>query len=318
MKRSILLLLVVGTLQSGAAGAAAYPQKPVRVVAASAPGGGTDFVSRAAAQKVTAALGQQFIVDNRGGAAGIVGSEIVAKAEPDGYTLLVVFSNFATYPSLGKTLSFDVRKSFQPITSLATTPLVLVVNSGSPVKSVSDLIAAAKQKRLDYAAPGVGSMGHLAAELFKIAAKVDMQQVAYKGGGPAITALIGNEVQLYFSTPPAALAQVKAGRLRALGVTSPRRAPFAPEVPTIAESGLPGYEVIGWFGLFAPAHTPASVVETLHRAFAHAVEQPDVEKLFAHEGVTGGGNTPQEFTAQVDHDIDKWAQVIRAAHIVVR
>jgi putative tricarboxylic transport membrane protein len=298
--------------------AANYPEKSVRVVAASAPGGGTDFVSRAAVQKVSAQLRQQFIVDNRGGAAGIVGSEIVANAEPDGYTLLIVFSNFSTYPSLRKQLPFDVRKSFEPISQLATTPLILVVNKSLPAKSVNDLIELAKTKKLDYAAPGVGSMGHLAAEFFKIRAHVDMQQVAYKGGGPSITALLANEVQLYFSTPPAALAQIKAGRLRGLAVTSPQRAPFAPDLPTIAESGLPGYDVVGWFGLFAPARTPSDIVNALYKAFSSAVKHSDTEQLFAREGVSAQGNTPAEFTKELDRDIDKWAAVIQTAHIALQ
>jgi len=274
-------------------------------------------VARAAARKVSAMLGQQFVIDNRGGAAGIVGSDLVAKAEPDGYTLLLIFSNFATYPSLGKKLSFDVQKDFRPISNLATTPLVLVVNNNLPVRSVKELIDFAKKKPLNYAAPGVGSMGHLAAELFKIAANVNMEHIAYKGGGPAITALMGNEVDLYFSTPPSAVAQMKAGRLRAIAVTSSKRAPFAPDLPTIAESGLPGYEVEGWFGLFAPARTPTSIVMLLQRAFAEAVKQPDLEDLFAREGVSGYESTPEQLTKELKRDIDKWAEVIRTAHIMV-
>lgn len=302
---------------AGACFSANYPERPVRVITGSAAGGGSDFVARAAARKVSAMLGQQFVIDNRGGAAGIVGSDLVAKAEPDGYTLLLIFSNFATYPSLGKKLSFDVQKDFRPISNLATTPLVLVVNNNLPVRSVKELIDFAKKKLLNYAAPGVGSMGHLAAELFKMAASVNMEHIAYKGGGPAITALMGNEVDLYFSTPPSAVAQMKAGRLRAIAVTSKKRAPFAPDLPTIAESGLPGYEVEGWFGLFAPARTPTSIVMVLQRAFAEAVKQPDLEDLFAREGVSGYGSTPEQLTKELKRDIDKWAEVIRTAHIMV-
>jgi tripartite-type tricarboxylate transporter receptor subunit TctC len=318
MRAMISGAILLGLFHAGGSFAASYPERPVRLVAASAPGGGTDFVGRTVARKVSDMLGQQFVIDNRGGAAGMLGSEIVAKAEPDGYTLLVVFANFSTYPSLGRKLNFDIRKDFQPITSLATTPLVLVVNNNVPVKSVRDLIDVAKKKTLNYAAPGVGSMGHLAAELFKIAADVKMEHIAYKGGGPAITALIGNEVELYFSTPPAALAQMSAGRLRGLAVTSGKRVPFAPDLPTIAESGLPGYEVEGWFGLFAPAGTPRSVVRTLHQAFAKSVKQPDVEQVFARQGVSGYGNAPEQFAKELKRDIDKWAKVIRTANISIQ
>lgn len=317
MNKLTAAAVMLGMSYAATAMAAGYPERPVRVVVASAPGGGTDFVGRTTARKVTDILGQQFVIDNRGGAAGILGSEIVAKAEPDGYTVLVVFSNFSTYPSLGKKLTFDIEKSFTPISALTTTPLVLVVNNSLPAKSVKELIALAKKKSLNYAAPGVGSMGHLAAELFNIAAGVKMTHIAYKGGGPAITALIGNEVDLYFSTPPSALAQMRAGRLRGLAVTGGKRVSFAPDLPTVAEAGLPGYDVEGWFGLFAPAGTPAPVVKTLHRAFAQAVQAPDVQELFARQGVTPYGSTPEEFRKVLRRDIDKWAKVIRTANIRV-
>ncbi len=317
MNKLTAAAVMLGMSYAATAMAAGYPERPVRMVVASAPGGGTDFVGRTTARKVTDILGQQFVVDNRGGAAGILGSDIVAKAEPDGYTVLVVFSNFSTYPSLGKKLTFDIEKSFTPVSALTTTPLVLVVNNSLPAKSVKELIALAKKKSLNYAAPGVGSMGHLAAELFNIAAGVKMTHIAYKGGGPAITALIGNEVDLYFSTPPSALAQMRAGRLRGLAVTGAKRVSFAPDLPTVAEAGLPGYDVEGWFGLFAPAGTPAPVVKTLHQAFAQAVQAPDVQELFARQGVTPYGSTPEEFRKVLRRDIDKWAKVIRTANIRV-
>lgn len=296
-------------------GVAAYPERPVRMVVASAPGGGTDFVGRLTGKKVSEALGQPFVIDNRGGAAGILGSEIVARAEPDGYTILVVFSNFATYPSLGKKLAFDVRKDLEPVSILATTPLVLVVNNGVPATTVRDLIDFAKRKRLNYAAPGVGSMGHLAAELFNIAADARMTHVAYKGGGPAIIALIGNEVDVYFSTPPAALSQVRAGRLRALAVTSANRVKFAPELPTVSEAGLPGYDVDGWFGLFTPARTRHAVASRLHAAFVRAVNASGVEEQFARQGLTPQSSGAEALATMRDRDIEKWANVIRQANI---
>lgn len=309
------------TLLAGTAQAAApdFPSRPIRLVVGSAAGGGTDFVGRVTARKVSAMLGQQMVADNRGGAAGIVGSEIVAKADPDGYTLLVVFSNFSTYPSLGKTLSFDVQRDFTPISNLAVNPLILVVNLNLPARSVKELIDLARQtqKPLHYAAPGVGSMGHLAAELFRMSSKSNIEHVAYKGGGPAITALIGNEVELYFSTPPSALTQLKAGRLRALAVTSSKRVAFAPELPTIAEAGLPGYEVEGWFGVFAPARVPPAIAQRLSQTFAEAVKQPDVQELYAKEGLTAYGSSPEQLARDLKRDVAKWGNVIRTANIKV-
>jgi len=300
---------------AGDGSAAGYPDKPVRVIAASAAGGGTDFIARTAARRVSEALGQTFVVDNRGGAAGIVGTQLVANAEPDGYTLLIVFANLSTYPSLGKKLGFDIRNDLQPISTLATTALMLVVNNRLPVKSVSELIDLAKTKSLNYAAPGIGSMGHLAAELFNIAVDVRMEHIPYKGGGPAITALIGNEVDLYFSTFPAALAQMKAGRLRGLAVSTASRVPFAPDLPTIAESGLLGYEVNGWYGLFAPAGTSKQVTALLQRTFAKSVRQPAVQQIFALQGVTGVGSSPDQLAGELKRDMEKWATVIRTAKI---
>ncbi len=259
------------------------------------------------------------MIDNRGGAAGIVGADLVAKSEPDGHTVMVIFANFSTFPSLGRKLPFDVLKDFAPVTNLAEGPLILVVNPATPVKSVADLVQFAKTRPggLNYAAPGIGSMGHLAAELFRLVTKAPMQQVAYKGGGPAVVALLGGEVQLYFSTPPAALVQVKAGRLRALAVTGEKRSPNAPDLPTIAESGIAGYAVTGWFGVFAAAKTPQPLVESLSRLYREAAQQPDVSARLSSEGLEAVGNTPAEFGKQVRRDIDKWARVIKDANISI-
>jgi tripartite-type tricarboxylate transporter receptor subunit TctC len=296
-----------------------FPTRPIRVIVGSAPGGGTDFVSRVVSQRVSETIGKPLVIDNRGGAAGAVGADLVAKAPPDGYTLLTIFANFSTFPSLNKKLAFNVPADFAGVAGLAGGPLILVVNPATPVKSVAELVDFAKTKPggLSYAAPGVGSMGHLAGELFRIVTKAPMEQVAYKGGGPAITALLGSEVQLYFSTPPAALVQVKANRLRALAVTGPKRASFAPDLPTIAESGYPGYSVVGWFGAFAPAKTPKPVIDILSKHFREAALQKDVEQRLVGEGLEPIGSNPAELMKTLDADIEKWGRVIREAKIQV-
>jgi tripartite-type tricarboxylate transporter receptor subunit TctC len=312
----ILAMIWIAALAVSNAVAADYPERPIRLVVASSVGGGLDFVARIVAPRVGAKLGQPVVVDNRGGAAGLVGSELVAKASPDGYTLLLVFANFATFPSLEKKLSFDPMKDLVPVANLATSPLVLVVPPSLHVTSVASVVALAKRdKTLNFASPGVGSMGHLAAELFQSMAGVKMTHIPYKGGGPAIAALLGGQVQMYFSTPPAALAQIKAGKLIGVGVTGRTRAAFAPDIPTIAESGLPGYDVDGWVGLFAPAGTPKSVIDAVSAAFDDAVKDAAVQESFSKEGVTAVGNSPAEFAQEVQADVAKWKKVIQTSHI---
>ena len=319
MNDRIAAALALGLAATTVQSAESFPARPIRVVVAAAAGGGSDFVGRVVSQKVSDTLGLPMVIDNRGGAAGIVGADLVAKSEPDGHTVMVIFANFSTFPSLGRKLPFDVEKDFAPVTNLAEGPLILVVNPTTPVKSVADLVQFAKTRPggLNYAAPGIGSMGHLAAELFRLVTKAPMQQVAYKGGGPAVVALLGGEVQLYFSTPPAALVQVKAGRLRALAVTGEKRSPIAPDLPTIAESGIAGYAVTGWFGVFAPAKTPRTSIESLSRIYRDAAQQPDVSARLSNEGLEAVGNTPAEFGKQLRRDIDKWARVIKEANISI-
>ena len=299
------------------AAAQEYPAKPVRIVVASAPGGGTDFVARVLNAQLAARLGQPVVIDNRGGAGGTVGTDIVAKAAPDGYTVLMVFINFAIHPSLYEKLPYDSVRDFAPLSTLAVTPLVLVVPPQFAAKTVRELIALGKTpaSRLNYAAPGVGSLGHLAGELFKSMTGVEMVHVAYKGGGPAITALIAGEVQAYFSTMPAALTQIKAGRLRALAVTSRARVATEPAIPTIAESGVPGYDVSGWFGAMAPAQTPRNAVARLNRDILAALAAPEIRERMAGEGIEPAGSTPEQFAAVIKADIAKWTRVVREARI---
>lgn len=319
MSDRIAAALALGLAATTVQSAESFPSRPIRVVVAAAAGGGSDFVGRVVSQKVSDTVGLPMVIDNRGGAAGIVGADLVAKSEPDGHTVMVIFANFSTFPSLGRKLPFDVQKDFAPVTNLAEGPLILVVNPTTPVKSVADLVQFAKTRPggLNYAAPGIGSMGHLAAEMFRLVTRAPMQQVAYKGGGPAVVALLGGEVQLYFSTPPAALVQVKAGRLRALAVTGEKRSPIAPDLPTIAESGVSGYAVTGWFGVFAAARTPRPLVESLSRIYREAAQQPDVTARLSNEGLEVVANTPAEFGKQLRRDIEKWARVIKEANISI-
>ena len=314
--RAGFIVMLAAALASECA-AQSYPTRSVRGVVTAAPGGGNDFVARVLAQRLSERLGQTVVIDNRGGSGGLVGTMAVAAAAPDGYTLLFCFVNFAIYPALYRKLPFDPTTAFAPISTLAATPLVLVVPSSHPVKSVAELIALARAKpdQLNFASTGVGSLGHLAGELFKSMTGAGMTHVSYKGGAPAIAALLAGESQLYFSTMPAALTQVKAGRLRALGVSGAKRAAADPGIPTIAEAGVPGYDVTGWFGLLAPARTPATTVNLLNGEVNKVLKLADVRERLAMEGVEALGSTPQEFGVLIRNEIAKWSRVVRAAGI---
>ena len=294
-----------------------YPSLPVRLIVGTAPGGGTDFVARVIMPDLTQALGSPLVVDNRGGSAGTLAGELVAKAAPDGQTLLLISGNFSTFPSLYRQLPYDPVKDLQPISNLGATPLVVVVNPAVPAKSVKELIDYVRSRtgQVNYAAPGVGSMGHLAAELFKRTAQIEMEHIAYKGGGPAITALLGGEVQLYFSTVPAAIVQAKAGRLRAIATTGQKRSRAFPELPTLAESGLPGYDVTVWFGLLAPTGTAQSIVDLLYRKSSEIMRTESVTNRLLGEGVEPIASSPSQFRAQIERENQKWAEVIRSANV---
>ena len=294
-----------------------YPSRPVRLIVGAAPGGGTDFVARVIGPDLTQALGNAVVVDNRGGAAGTLAAELVAKASADGQTLLLVSGNFSTYPSLYRHLSYDPVKDLEPVSNLAATPLVVVVNPAVPAKSVKELIDYIRGRAglVNYAAPGIGSMGHLAAELFKRTAQIEMEQVAYKGGGPAITALLGGEVQLYFSTVPAAIVQAKAGRLRAIATTGPKRSRAFPDLPTLAESGLPGYDVTVWFGMLAPTGTSRTIIDLLHRKTAEVMGNEAVLNRLLAEGVEPIASSPGQFREQIRRETSKWAEIIRSANV---
>lgn len=290
-----------------------YPTRPIRFIVPASPGGGTDFTARTIGQKLSELIGQTVIVDNRGGAAGNIGVEIASKASPDGYTLVMPITSFSINPHLYKKLPFDTAKDFAPIVLASSAPLFLVVNPSVPAKSVSDLIALAKAKpgQLNYANSGNGTTAHLAGELLKKMAKVDIVSVPYKGGGPAVISLIAGQVQMYFSTIPAALTQVKADKLRGIAVTTTKRVDLIPEVPTVAESGLSGFEVVGWFGIFVPAGTPKHIIATLNRSINQALQAPETQKLFARQGLIPGGGTPEELGRFLHAEMKKWGALIK-------
>ena len=295
-----------------------YPTKAVRLIVPFPPGGGTDFVARTVQARLAKALGQQIIIDNRAGATGIVGTELGAKAPPDGYTLTMatgatISANMALFPKL----PYDPPKDFAPITLIASQPNVLAVHPSLPAKTVRDLIAIAKSRpgQLSYASSGSGSSHHLSGELLKIMSGINIVHVPYKGTGPAIIDAVGGHVEVIFSGIAAILPQVKSGKLRALAVTQAQRSAILPALPTIAESGLPGYEITSWHGMLAPAGTPHAVVLRVRNSVAKALESADVRERFASQGAEPVGSTPEAFAKFMHADIAKIAKLIKAAGI---
>jgi tripartite-type tricarboxylate transporter receptor subunit TctC len=315
--RSTVLLALCATAPSAASAADAYPTRPVRMIVAYPPGGGTDIVGRMMAQKLGETLGQTVVIDNRGGATGNIGTELAARANPDGYTLLMgnVAPN-AINVSLFKKLPYDPVKDFAPVSLVAITPNILVVNPAVPVKTVKDLIALAKAKPgvLNFPSAGVGSSSHLAGELLKILARVDMVHVPYKGGGPALIDTISGQMQVMFATMPAAMPHVKSGKVRPVAVTTDKRSQTLPELPTIAET-VKGYEASTWYGLLAPAGTSPAIVTRLHQDVVKILTTPDTREKLVAQGFEPVGNTPAEFGAYIKSEIAKWGRVIREAGI---
>jgi len=300
-----------------AATAQTYPVKPVRIVVPFAPGGGVDLTARILAQKLTERVGQSFIVENRTGASGIIGTEFVAKSAPDGYTLLVGSQTTqAVVPAMYGNLKYDTARDFAPVIEIAVSPLLIVVHPSLPVKSVKELIALAKARpgQLTFGA-AAGGTPHMAGELFKLVARVDMLFVPYKGEGPAIADAMGGQISMVFSNLPVALPQAQGGRLRALAVTSPQRVATAPQIPTAAESGLPGYEASTWFGLFAPAATPREIVMKLNADSVGALNVPEVKERMAGQGLFVVANTPEQFADFVKTEIPRWAKVVKDAGV---
>jgi tripartite-type tricarboxylate transporter receptor subunit TctC len=303
-----------------AQGAANYPTKPVRLVVPFPAGGTTDILARAVAQTLSEAWGQQVIVDNRPGAGGNIGSDLVAKSKPDGYTLLMgTVGTHAINPSLYKNMPYDHVKDFAPVILVAGVPNVLVVNLSLPVHSVPELIAYAKANpgKLNFASSGNGTSIHLSGELFKAMTGVEMTHVPYKGSAPALTDLIGGQVQLMFDNLPSSLPFIKAGKLRALAVTSGARAAALPDLPTLAESGLPGFEASSWFGVLAPAGTPRDIVAKLNGAIAGWLASPEAKEKLLAQGAIAAGGAPDDFARHIGAETSKWAKVVKAsgAHI---
>ncbi|HYK13192.1 MAG TPA: tripartite tricarboxylate transporter substrate binding protein [Burkholderiales bacterium] len=292
--------------------ATAYPARPIRIVVASAPGSGPDIVTRLIGRKLAETWQQQIIADNRTGAGGNVGAEIVAHAVPDGYTLLMATASQPIGAALYAKLNHDLTRDFVPVSLIASTPFVLVVNPAVPANSVAELIALAKAKPgfLRYGSGGSGTPPHLCAEILKSSAGLDIVHVPYKGVTPALTDLLGGQVQLVFSVVPSALPLIQTNKLRALGVTSAKRTSLAPELPTIAES-LPGFEVIGWYGLLAPTGTPADVVARLNAAVIAALKNPELRERFVALGADPLGTTPQVFAQFIQNELSKWGKAVK-------
>lgn len=310
------LLKVAGAALAGihlAARADTWPSRPIRLVIPYPPGGPTDVLGRIVAVRLGERLGQPFIVDNRAGASGMIGADMVAKAPGDGYTLLVNASIHVINPALYAKPRYDAITDFAPVSNLADVPLVLVVNPQLPARSVKELIALAKSSKtpINFASSGNAAAPHLAGEAFKIASGVDMQHVPYKGSGPALTDLMGGQVQLMFDSLPSSLPFIKSGALRALAVTTERRAPSLPNVPTVAESGLAGFNISTWYGIWAPAATPSDIVHRLSREIAAIVQLPEVREQFAALGAEPVGNTPEEFMAFNKAELVKWARIVK-------
>jgi tripartite-type tricarboxylate transporter receptor subunit TctC len=294
-----------------------FPVKPLRLIVPSSPGGGSDILGRFLAPKLTEQLGQQVVVENRPGASSVIGTDAVAKAAPDGYTMVIPPAAVSVNPSIFAKMPYDTLRDLAAISQVADSANVLAAHPALPVRSVKELIALAKARpgTLTAASPGISGTPHMAAELFKLMTGANILIVLYKGSGPGSMALISGEVTLQFTTPASSLPHVRTGRMRALGVSTKARVPSMPEVPTIAEAGVPGYEASQWFGLFTAGGTPPTLVERLSQETARAVRSPDLRAKMSNEGFEAVGNTPAEFAQFLRAEMSKWAKVVKAANI---
>ena len=318
MRSTLYACIAVAALVPAVASAQAqYPAKSVRLIVPYPPGGGTDTMARTLGQKLTETLGQQVIVDNRPGGGANIGAELAAKSPPDGYTLLMCTIAHATAGSLYKKLGYDVIRDFAPVSLLATTPHILVTHTSVPVKSVKELISLARSRpnELVYSSSGSGTPAHLAGELFKHMAGVQMVHVPYKGGGPSVVALLSGEVALAFATTPSVISHVKANRLRGIAVTTAKRSVATPELPTIGELGLPGYDVGSWYGLMAPAGTQKDIVARINAEVHKVLRLPDVKQRLDAGGFEALTSTPDEYASFLRGEVEKWAKIVKAANI---
>jgi tripartite-type tricarboxylate transporter receptor subunit TctC len=319
-RRALLALVCTSALGGllGAQGSAqaqpTYPNKAVRLIVPFPPGGGTDILARVIGNKLSETLGQPVVIENKPGAGGNIGVDLVAKSAPDGYNIVIgQTSNLAVNPTLYPDLPYDPQKDLAPIALVADAPLVMVVAAKSPFKSLGDVIAAAKAKPEDvtFASPGNGTVAHLSGELVQKAANIKFQHIPYKGAAQALTDLMGGQVQIYMSSIPTALAQIKGGKLRAITVTSTKRVPDLPDVPTVAESGFPGFESSTWFGLLAKAGTPEPIIKRLNTDVSRVLQMPEVREKIAAEGATVLGGTPEQFAAFLKEEAVKWGKVVK-------
>jgi len=314
MNRLSAFIVAVACLSALPSASQEYPARNIRLIVGFPAGGGSDIIARLVAQKLTGALGQPVVVENRPGASANIAAEIVAKSAPDGYTLLFGNSSLSISPAVFKKLNYDPVKELMPISMASSYPFALAAHPSLPVRSVKELVALAKAKpdALAYASAGAGTMSHMAMELLRLrTGGLQLQHLPYKGAAPASVSLISGETQIAFLVMPVAAAQVKAGKLRGLGVAAPARSSALPEMPTMREAGIAGHEAVQWNGFFAPARTPQSVIDRLHREVAKAVHLPDVRQRFEAEGATPSGNSPSEFAAFYRAEAEKWADVAR-------
>jgi len=310
------VVLLIAAL-AGAAGAAAqnYPARPVRLIVPSSPGGGTDISARIIAPRLSEYLGQQVVVENRPGAGTMIGGEVVARSAPDGYTLLMGISTLAINPAIYRKVPYDALRDFAPVSQAVALPNVLVAHPSLPVKTVKELVAFARARpgQINFASAGLGTSPHLSMELFLSMTGLKMVHVPYKGSGPGVTDLVAGHVPLMMPNMLSALPHIKSGRLRALGVTSAKRASRASDIPTIAEAGVPGYEAVQWYGVLAPAGTPRPIITRLHAEAVRVLQQPDIRERFLSDGAEAVGSSPEEFAAFIRAETAKWAKVIKDA-----
>jgi tripartite-type tricarboxylate transporter receptor subunit TctC len=317
--RPVLLAALCGALPAAHAAQAdeAYPTKPIRLIIPFAPGGGTDLTGRAIAQKLSESLGQTVVADNRAGANGTIGADLAAKAPPDGYTISMISSSHSVNPSLMKRLPYDLITDLAPITQATTQPYALVVHPSVPAKSVKELIALAKAKpgTINYGSSGTGGSSHLSGALLAHLANIQITHVPYKGGSPAMIDVISGQIQMLFSTILQSHTHIAAGRLRPLAVTTAKRSRAMPDLPTMAEAGVKGYEVAGWYGVVAPARTPKPIITRLNQEIVRALRMPDVGEKMAADGSEPVGSTPEQFGAHIKAEVAKWRDLIQKAGI---
>lgn len=312
------MLVACCMLAANLADAQNFPSKVVRLVVPFSPGGTTDITARLMAQKMSETWKQNVLIDNRPGASGMIGAELVAKSAPDGHTVLVSSTQeIAINQHVFAKMPYNPERDFAPVTLASTTPLVLVVHPSLPVKSVKELLALARARpaQLTFASPGIGSVQHLSGELLKTLEKINMVHVPYKGAGQVIPDLLGGQVLMFFSGMPPSLPHVRTGKLRALAVTTTTRSPVAAEVPTMAEAGVPGYDISNWFGVFVPAATPKDTISRIHTEMARALKQPDVREKLASQGAEAVGNSPEELERFVRSETAKYAQLVKASGV---